>query len=500
LDAPVNHAFIKSMSFTLSMISLKHRITKLKIDSARKALTKPGYATTSHPRTTLQAWIRRNAQRLPTSWMTGLTITFASTSSLANVVGVDTQNFNPTTSGLDFVTVQSSETLKPGIVNLGLFFNLAVNSLPDYDQPSGNRLKFNDTLTSMDLNAGLGFTPNWDFGISIPQVLRQSVSDQSGSRGEFAATGVTEVRLNTKYRVWGDDDGGIAGIFSTNFNQIQDSPFAGRNAGPTMNFELAGDTRRGLWSYGGNLGYRSRKKGTKIPESIVDPLGSQWIASVAASRHLPQSSTKVVTEIFAATPAESSTSFAERSLTSLEWIIGAKHDWNTNLSLHAGGGTEIKQGVASPDWRLYAGLNYAFGPIWSSESETQRSEYLTRVYGESSAEVLERFRTQAIHFEFDSDKMIGNYDPVLAELAMAIKGAFKKLVIEGHTDSVGRDEYNQRLSLRRATAIRVRLVEKFGLPADKIAAIGYGEARPIADNANYQGRQANRRVEFEIER
>jgi OOP family OmpA-OmpF porin len=96
--------------------------------------------------------------------------------------------------------------------------------------------------------------------------------------------------------------------------------------------------------------------------------------------------------------------------------------------------------------------------------------------------------------------MIGNYDPVLAELAMAIKGAFKKLVIEGHTDSVGRDEYNQRLSLRRATAIRVRLVEKFGLPADKIAAIGYGEARPIADNANYQGRQANRRVEFEIER
>ena len=48
----------------------------------------------------------------------------------ANVVGIDAQNFNPTSNGIDFVTVQSSETLEPGIVNLGLFFNYAINTLP----------------------------------------------------------------------------------------------------------------------------------------------------------------------------------------------------------------------------------------------------------------------------------------------------------------------------------------------------------------------------------
>ncbi len=47
----------------------------------------------------------------------------------ANVVGTDVQNFNPTTSGLDFVTVQSSETLEPGFINFGLFLNYTKNTL-----------------------------------------------------------------------------------------------------------------------------------------------------------------------------------------------------------------------------------------------------------------------------------------------------------------------------------------------------------------------------------
>lgn len=57
-------------------------------------------------------------------------LTVVSVSAHANVVGTDMQNFNTITSGLDFVTVESSETLRPGVVNLGLFFNYAVNTLP----------------------------------------------------------------------------------------------------------------------------------------------------------------------------------------------------------------------------------------------------------------------------------------------------------------------------------------------------------------------------------
>jgi outer membrane protein OmpA-like peptidoglycan-associated protein len=438
----------------------------------------------------------------------------------ANVVGADAQNFNPTSNGLDFVTVQSSEPLQVGVFNLGLFLNRAVNSLPYFDSNSGNRLNFSDELTSLDFNFGFGLAENWDIGLSLPQVIKQNVNDSSGSRGEFAATGITELRLNTKYRFFGDSTGGLALVTSANFNLIQNNPFTGQDAGPTMNLELVMDTMINRWSVGGNIGYRARSKGTKIPGSVADPLGNQFIGSAAASYHFPQYSTKVITEIFASSPASSdANSFNERSLKSLEWLVGVKHDYTTNLALHLGGGTELVQGIASPDWRIYAGLNYAFGPVYDnpkngSESKTNSPKsYLESVpiSGDTNAimvsserqnqtQAQERFRTQSIQFEFDSDRMIGRYDLVLSELVANLDKGFSRLNIEGHTDSVGSSQYNETLSLKRANAIKKRLIEKFRLSAHQIKAAGFGESRPIADNANYQGRQVNRRVEFEIER
>lgn len=72
-------------------------------------------------------------------------------------------------------------------------------------------------------------------------------------------------------------------------------------------------------------------------------------------------------------------------------------------------------------------------------------------------------------------------------------------VVEGHTDSVGSDTYNQGLSERRANAVRDVLVNQYGVSGDRVNAVGYGEARPVADNATDGGRAVNRRVEAEVE-
>lgn len=72
-------------------------------------------------------------------------------------------------------------------------------------------------------------------------------------------------------------------------------------------------------------------------------------------------------------------------------------------------------------------------------------------------------------------------------------------VVEGHTDSVGTDAYNQRLSERRANAVRDLLVNQYGVDASRVDAVGYGESRPVADNATEEGRAINRRVEAEVE-
>ena len=74
-----------------------------------------------------------------------------------------------------------------------------------------------------------------------------------------------------------------------------------------------------------------------------------------------------------------------------------------------------------------------------------------------------------------------------------------KVTIEGHSDSSGEAKYNQFLSERRATSIAKVLVDDYGIDSSRVDAIGYGEEKPIADNATAEGRKQNRRVEAVIE-
>jgi outer membrane protein OmpA-like peptidoglycan-associated protein len=72
-----------------------------------------------------------------------------------------------------------------------------------------------------------------------------------------------------------------------------------------------------------------------------------------------------------------------------------------------------------------------------------------------------------------------------------------KLEVEGHTDSVGSDEYNQQLSEQRGAAVRDYLTQQ-GMPSGSISSRGLGEGQPVASNDNASGRQQNRRVEIVV--
>lgn len=74
-----------------------------------------------------------------------------------------------------------------------------------------------------------------------------------------------------------------------------------------------------------------------------------------------------------------------------------------------------------------------------------------------------------------------------------------KGVIEGHTDNVGSDTSNLALSQRRANAVRDYIVKNFKIDRKRLAAKGYGESKPIADNATAEGREQNRRIEATFE-
>lgn len=87
---------------------------------------------------------------------------------------------------------------------------------------------------------------------------------------------------------------------------------------------------------------------------------------------------------------------------------------------------------------------------------------------------------------------------ILDQIAAVLRSnPMLKIVIEGHTDSVGSEKRNQRLSQKRAEAVREALISR-KIDPNRLEAIGYGESKPLESNKTRKGRAANRRVEFNI--
>ncbi|HEX7038349.1 MAG TPA: OmpA family protein [Pseudomonadales bacterium] len=101
-------------------------------------------------------------------------------------------------------------------------------------------------------------------------------------------------------------------------------------------------------------------------------------------------------------------------------------------------------------------------------------------------------------FDFDSDQLNPGGQQTLARVAETLSAESNAyILVEGYTDAVGSESYNQALSERRAKAVKAALV-KGGLPEERIDIAGHGEAFPVASNDTPQGRQMNRRVEIVI--
>ncbi len=99
-------------------------------------------------------------------------------------------------------------------------------------------------------------------------------------------------------------------------------------------------------------------------------------------------------------------------------------------------------------------------------------------------------------FDFDKATLQPVSEPILRQVAALVApGSDAKLEVQGHTDNVGGDEYNQKLSEARARSV-VEWLTSHGVEAGRLTSRGYGRTQPIADNATVEGRAKNRRVEI----
>jgi OOP family OmpA-OmpF porin len=107
-----------------------------------------------------------------------------------------------------------------------------------------------------------------------------------------------------------------------------------------------------------------------------------------------------------------------------------------------------------------------------------------------------------VHFQFDKATLTPSDKQVLDKIATRLKAEAPtaQLTVTGHTDSVGSDAYNQKLSDKRAHSVVEYLIEQ-GVPRSSfVSVVGAGESNPVADNSTADGRAQNRRTEIHIER
>lgn len=106
---------------------------------------------------------------------------------------------------------------------------------------------------------------------------------------------------------------------------------------------------------------------------------------------------------------------------------------------------------------------------------------------------------RGVNFDFDRSEIRADARPILDQAVRTLQDESQvSVVVAGHTDSLGSDAYNMRLSERRAGAVRDYLVRQ-GIEARRLSVQAYGESRPVADNSTEEGRAQNRRVELEVQ-
>lgn len=115
------------------------------------------------------------------------------------------------------------------------------------------------------------------------------------------------------------------------------------------------------------------------------------------------------------------------------------------------------------------------------------------------APVNRKIVLRGVQFDFDKSAIRADARAVLDEAAATLKAeGGVAVIVEGHTDSKGSDAYNEKLSHRRADAVRQYLISR-GVASDRIKTEGLGESRPVASNDTADGRAQNRRVELRLE-
>ena len=426
-----------------------------------------------------------------------LSIIFAVQSTAFADHSPDVVTLNPVTDGGIYTVIHQTKTLRQWGFNVGGMFDYGYQPY-EKATPGGSRVVgIVDDLLTMNFHGAIGWTDWWTTGINLPLVMWETWYDPNVAttkvQKETYHAKLGDMRLEMKFRLLDIEryHVGLALVPFMYFPTGRWQTYLGNgmwSPGITLAFDANIKDRVFLAL---NVGYRNYAKtrydatnanailddtmliGGGIDVRINDTwalLGEVWDESVLSGF------------------------FKNQLQNPSEFLVGARFTPQyrsvKGLGIRLQGGRAITSGIGEPDFRVLLGINYRY----DREPPPPPPVEVNAVAQEKI------IITQKIHFEFNRSIIRPVSYPILDDVArlLNMNPQINQIRIEGHTDSVGSDAYNQRLSEKRANAVRTYLIKRGRIAPSKLVAVGYGEKRPIADNSTNRGRALNRRTEFVV--
>lgn len=427
-----------------------------------------------------------------------LAVGATSTSEAALISVFAVNNFQPAISNVDdMFTIYSSPNVGKHGWNAGFYIDYAKNPL-EFGAPPGNRIAgVVDNQLIANFYATYGITEWMSFGLNIPVAFWNDVRPlvAKGPNALFEAdfdpqTNLGDIRMEFKFRLRdnSDESGKLIGVALIPFATLPTGPsstFMGNGAVTgggkvVLDFNISERVRVAL-----NVGYLSRDRvqvlNVDYDDQILMGLGISVDILKDRLTFIAEGSTEPVVRHF----------FDDEVHTPAQAQAGLRFHINENFAINVGGGAGLTIGVGSPDYRIFAGLNYNWAP---KPVDCPKCPETTTTQA-PEIEIM-----QKVHFDFNRATIKKVSYPVLNDVVAIIKSnpdAVRSVSIQGHTDAIGSDEYNQSLSERRANAVKEYLINQ-GVSAGMLNSVGYGESQPIDTNESAAGRANNRRVEFKV--
>jgi OOP family OmpA-OmpF porin len=185
--------------------------------------------------------------------------------------------------------------------------------------------------------------------------------------------------------------------------------------------------------------------------------------------------------------------------------IGAGAKWYITNNLYARAGVDADYKLDNGKWdyapTIGLGVNFGGGNAPAPAPTPAPAPAPVAEAAPEAAPAPEVVRVQLdVKFDFNKSVVKPNSYGDIKNLADFMKQYPQTTTtVAGHSDNVGPDAYNQKLSERRASAVKQVLVNQYGVGSSRVNSVGYGKTRPIADNKTEAGRAMNRRVEAEVE-